>query len=440
MIDDRRHAALLAHVHDGAAVRRPARRGDEIRPFGQRHARVQREVPHLDGVVAAGRPVRHRDATTVGRPARLGVHVLRHAERERRDPARERVDAHERGARRSELHGDDLAVAAHVGLDEPRAVREPRDASAALDVQIGADDVGAREVELREEVAAARHRHAGAARVATSEPHAPSRRRDEVRRVGLATVAAGVDERRVVHPARRGGEEAVRRQLAPAGQRIATRRDAAAHRVAPLRVRAAERHAERAARRGVEPVRDELRRLRVDEAPDARFAVRAREPVDEQRAVAVRRLALGEARGAETQLVQSEQVAFRRAGARVHAVQRVVEATARREARLLVHGEPLGEPRRAVRVGKEVRRAPEHALRDAPDAARPIELEDVRQLVRDDELQPVLVEAEPGVLDRRHGEDDDPVRRRDDGVAVGVVRVVGDEQVDASTRRRERRR
>src|SRR6478609_6733146 len=60
----------------------------------------------------------------------------------------------------------------------------------ALDVEVGANDAGLREVELREEVAAARHRHARAARVATAEARAPPRRRDEVRRVGLAPVAA----------------------------------------------------------------------------------------------------------------------------------------------------------------------------------------------------------------------------------------------------------
>jgi hypothetical protein len=351
------------------------------------------------------------DATTVRRPARLGVHVLRLAERERGDRVRERVEAHERGARRPELHGDDLAVAPHVGLDETRAMRQPRDVSGALDVEVGADDTGLREVELREEEAAARHRHARAPRVATPEPHAPSRRRDEVRCVGLASVAAGVDERRVVHPAWRGGEEAVRRQLAPSGQRLPPGGDTPAHRVAPQGVCSAERHAERAARRGVEPVRDDLRRLRVDEAPDARLTASVREPVYEQRAVAVRCFALREARRAETQLVEPEEMPLDGAGARVHAVQRVVEATAAREARFLMDGEPLGEPRRAVRVGKEVRPATEHSLHDAPDTARPIEMEDVRQLVRDDELQPVLVEPEPRVLDGRRGEDDDPVRR-----------------------------
>src|SRR5438477_371411 len=84
-----------------------------------------------------------------------------------------------------------------------------------------------------------------------------------------STVAAGVDERRVVQPARRGGEEAVHGELAPSGERLAPRRHAAAYGVAPQRVRAAEAHPERVARRGVEPVRDDLRRLRVDEPPDA---------------------------------------------------------------------------------------------------------------------------------------------------------------------------
>ena len=105
--------------------------------------------------------------------------------------------------------------------------------------------------------------------------------------------------------------------------------------------------------------------------------------------------------------------------------------------RLLVDGESFGEPRRRIEIRKQRRRAAEDVLPERPDAARAIEMEDVRQLVGDDHLPPVVGVAQRRFGDRRIGEDDDAVRRKGRRGAVRGVDVVGDDDVDLAARRME---
>ena len=61
-------------------------------------------------------------------------------------------------------------------------------------------------------------------------------------------------------------------------------------------------------------------------------------------------------------------------------------------------------------------------------------MEDVGELVGDDESIPVIVVAEPRSIGRRMSVDDDAVGRKRRGVAVDVIDVVGDDEVDDSAR------
>ena len=131
---------------------------------------------------------------------------------------------------------------------------------------------------------------------------------------------------------------------------------------------------------------------------------------------------------------------FERGCARVHRELGVLQSSALRQARLVVDREPLREPGGTVRVGEERWPSAEHALRQAPYPADAIEVEDVGELVRDDDAQPVFVQAERAGFNWWCGEDDDPVGRRWSGIAVGVVGVVGDDEIDGTPRLRQLRR
>ena len=60
-------------------------------------------------------------------------------------------------------------------------------------------------------------------------------------------------------------------------------------------------------------------------------------------------------------------------------------------------------------------------------------MEDVRELVRDDERKPVLVEAQRVALDGRRREHDDAIVRQRRGVSVRVVGIVGDDEIDCAS-------
>ena len=137
----------------------------------------------------------------------------------------------------------------------------------------------------------------------------------------------------------------------------------------------------------------------------------------------------------ETERADRGKAMIDRRRARDHAMLGSLDAARAGELRLLVDRESFGEPRRRIRVGKERRGAAEDVLAERPDAARAIEMEDVRELVRDDELRPVVRVAERRLRDGRIGVDDDAVRGERRGGAVGEIDVVGEDEVDHAARR-----
>ena len=105
------------------------------------------------------------------------------------------------------------------------------------------------------------------------------------------------------------------------------------------------------------------------------------------------------------------------------------------QARLEVYGQSFEHPSRLVQIGKKHRIAPEDRLSESPDPARAIEMENVGELVGDYECVPILVGAQSGRFGRRVRVENDPVgwkRRRE---AVYEIDVVGDDDIDRSSRR-----
>ena len=115
---------------------------------------------------------------------------------------------------------------------------------------------------------------------------------------------------------------------------------------------------------------------------------------------------------AETESADRRKAVIDRGGARDHAMLGPFDASRAGELGFLVDRESFGQPRRRIRVWEKQRRAAEDLLAERPNAARAVEMKDVRQLVRDDELCPVIRVAKRGLRHRRIGVDDDAVRRR----------------------------
>ena len=142
-----------------------------------------------------------------------------------------------------------------------------------------------------------------------------------------------------------------------------------------------------------------------------------------------------EPRRRERDLVDRWERVPERRRAREHRELRARESSGTGEARLVVHREPLKHPRGRVKVWERRRGAPEHALRQPPPAACAVEMKDVRQFVRHEDLVPVHVVAQRHLLHRRPRVDDDAVRRERGRVPVREVHVVGEHDVDDPARR-----
>ncbi len=86
-----------------------------------------------------------------------------------------------------------------------------------------------------------------------------------------------------------------------------------------------------------------------------------------------------------------------------HALElRVAEAAvAERRVGLGVHRETLGDPGRLQRIRKQERQAAEHAAQVERAAARLVEVDDVKQLVREHEVEPLAVLQQLPVVGRR---------------------------------------
>ena len=124
-----------------------------------------------------------------------------------------------------------------------------------------------------------------------------------------------------------------------------------------------------------------------------------------------------------------------------HLVVGAMHAAARGQGRLVPGREPLDHPPRHVRAGEgEDGPGPRHAAEEgAEDPAEPpgvVEVEDVRELVDDELLQPVVEVAQREVVGRGARVEHDAVRGRYAGRAVRDVDVVGQDDVDGSARTR----
>jgi len=385
------------------------------------HDDLEDAAEHTDGC----------DLPPVGRPAWLGPELVVRGVTQHAPVPGVAVEQHEARAGRHELHGDDASVATHVGLQQPRAVGEALLAPVALDVQVGAHLLAPGVLHLRKEQPPTGMRHVGPLARAPAEPGAHAAGGHRVGGIARAAVAAGVDDRRIIQPARVHGVPRVRRQVAPSGEGCARDvRDAGLRRVAPLAERAIEAGAEGAPRGAAVDDRDERGALLLDEVAEGAVAASAREIVDEHPAVRVHSLAAGKARRAAADVAEPWQRTVERGGPRDGAEVCAAQPSAVRELRLVVHGQPLGEPRGGEEGGKEQRHAPEHLPPGGPDPTRAVEVKDVRELVRHDQLHPVLGQPQPLSLDGRSGEDGDTVRRKRGREAVGKVDVVGDDELD----------
>ena len=123
-----------------------------------------------------------------------------------------------------------------------------------------------------------------------------------------------------------------------------------------------------------------------------------------------------------------------------HRLVRPLHASEAGEITLVVDREPFCHPPGQIQIGKERGRAAEDVLREPPPSARAIEMEDVRELVRDDEREPVIVEAERQVVERRMRVHDHAIRGKGRRRSVREVDVVRDHEIDRPARLDELRR
>ncbi len=185
---------------------------------------------------------------------------------------------------------------------------------------------------------------------------------------------------------------------------------------------------------GVQPVGNELPGHRFGEGAHAVGAVLVEEMLEEERSERVGAVAPrpdGRVAGSPP---EPREAPLDRRGAHDHVVERAVDAPRLREIGLVPGGQSLRGPARYAAAREEGPRrghAAEDGAQEAPERTGAIQVEDVRQLVRDHELHPVVEVAEAGVVHGRAGDDRDAVRGPHLRVAVGDVRVVGEEDVDA---------
>ena len=97
----------------------------------------------------------------------------------------------------------------------------------------------------------------------------------------------------------------------------------------------------------------------------------------------------------------------------------------------------LFHPTRRERIREKQGIATEHGAPHGPRTTGPVDLEDVRHLVRDHHPQPLIMKAQFAQRDGRNGVDHDPIGGKHLSVAVTGVHVIGNEQVHRTRRRRQ---
>ncbi|MYK69377.1 MAG: hypothetical protein F4020_07545, partial [Gammaproteobacteria bacterium] len=301
------------------------------------------------------------------------------------------------------LHRHDVfAVRMRVRKGEPAAAGDAGDAAVRIGpVEIVVEAVAVRQLELGEDHAAAgRPREAGQA-VGAGEP--ALRATIQVEQAQMR-IGAPVREREGEAPAVRGHLR-VQRLARPAGERFAGGErlqcgegagEAAVpegERRAPLVPRLRERDAEGRTRRGVDPIGNQLARHLLHELPHARGVRAFHQVVEELGAVDVGAKS-GRPHGAPAgDQGQRLEGVLENAGAQHHVLPGAVDTAGVRQRRLVVGGDPFGQPGGRGASGKEGPGggvAAQHRAQDAAHATRGIQVKDVHQLVRDHQLDPLV--------------------------------------------------
>src|SRR6185436_3273401 len=135
-------------------------------------------------------------------PARLGPLFVEAARRDRRDRFAVGRDANEMRGARSDLHGDDLSVAARVGVVEAATEGDLPLAAVALNVESRSLLIRVRVVDLREEERAVAEWNVRRLAVAAPDVCALAGEIHLHRGEALLAARSGVDDRRVGEPAR----------------------------------------------------------------------------------------------------------------------------------------------------------------------------------------------------------------------------------------------
>ncbi len=320
-------------------------------------------------------------------------------------------------------------------MREPRALGEPLRAAVALDPEVGALRVWIRVLLLREDAPPAGQRRRGVVRVANSDgPHATAGRGHLPQRRHRFGVGARPEDRTVVNPARTHGEPSAGHERRPGRELLRRALRRSLHRIGPGGERTLECHAERRLGVGVENERNELQGALVDELAQRLRAAGRGGSANQRRAEGVREVAQRVERRCRGERIRARHCAAKRMRARDGWKVGAHGAAGAGELRLVVHRDAFRHPARRVGVRKEERVAAEHELPGAPQATRAVEMEDVRQLVRDHQIHPVVDELQRVRVDGRTRVDHDPVRRKERRVAVRRVVVVPDHDVHDAAR------
>ena len=190
--------------------------------------------------------------------------------------------------------------------------------------------------------------------------------------------------------------------------------------------------------RGVESVRHPLAGDRFHERCHPLLAELREQVVEEERAVRVLPRPTGPLRRAAGRLPDVFETTFDRRGTQHHLVEGPFHATGLSEVGLVPRRDALRDPawRAASREERPRTRYPsEHSTGDSADeVARPVQVHDVCELVRDDELHPVVEICEGGIIDGRTRENGNAIRRGQLSEPIGDVDVVRHQQVDHPAR------
>ena len=156
--------------------------------------------------------------------------------------------------------------------------------------------------------------------------------------------------------------------------------------------------------------------------------------VEEERPVRVLPRAAGPLGRATGRLPDAFEASLERRGAQDHLIEGPFHAARLGEVGLVPSCDALREPAGRAGLGKErprARHSSKQSTRDlADEVIRPVQVHDVRELVRDDQFHPVVVISQGGVADGRTSVDRDAIRWIQLGEAIGDVDVVGHQKVD----------